>query len=100
MEARIILLRMIKNVSHEVKLQMLLPALQAFISGDQLRLPDGNSELVLQYWQLLLHSYDLSAVSELSDSSSSARDIFVKLIRACFKSGEFVQYILRKSHGV
>lgn len=88
MEVRIAFLRMFRNVFHGVKLTMLSPILQSFISADQLSLPDGNEESMLLYWELLLRSYDLTSVSELSDPSSNQRDILFKLIRACFANGK------------
>lgn len=95
MEARIAFLQMFRNVSHGVKLTMLSPIIQSFISADRLSLPDGNQESVLLYWELLLRSYDLTSVSELSDPSSSQRDILLKLIHASLANSKLdVSFVL------
>ncbi|GJJ09338.1 hypothetical protein Clacol_003560 [Clathrus columnatus] len=85
LDARVILLGMLRNISHEVKLQMLVPALRVIVFENQLQLFGSTQGSGFQYWQLLLSAYDLKAVPELSDPSSNIRDLFIKLVTASFK---------------
>lgn len=87
------LLEILRNIPHSVKLHMLLPLVQSFVSGDQtfIWVKDDNG-LNAAYLQLLLETYDGTVITELIEPGSGSWVTFVRLVRLILTNGDFLHF--------
>jgi U3 small nucleolar RNA-associated protein 10 len=86
--ARVVLLEMLKYVPNRIKLQMLLPLLQAVSTGEQVqRMFNAEDSIDVTYIQLLIGVYDVTTAPDLNETGSGSWITFVRLIRFAFGSG-------------